>query len=137
MKKLIFIMTIVLFTGVNMFAQRSTAFVTNGGGKAIDENTFVATFVLNNINNAATLKKFTDAFRSYPSVTDVKFTLESDNKAAYSVTLPKKQHLAAIQKMFILAGIEDININGKVILTKDMLTYAEELKKQRKAKQRK
>jgi hypothetical protein len=132
MKKLIFLMTLVLFTGVNMFAQRSTAFVTNGFGKAIDENTFVATFVLNNINNEVTQKKFTDAFRSYPSVTDVKSTLETDKKAAYSVTMPKKQHLAALQKMFILAGIEDININGKVILTKDLMTYAEELKKQKK-----
>jgi hypothetical protein len=136
MKKLICFMTIVLFTGANLFAQRSTAFITNGFGKAIDENTFVAVFVLNNINNEATQKKFTDAFKSYPSVKDVKFTLETDKKAAYSVTMYKKQHLAALQKMFILAGIEDININGKVILTKDLMIYAEEIKKQKKSNQK-
>lgn len=137
MKKLVFLMMIALLSGVNMYAQKTTAFVTQGLGKAIDENTFVATFSLNNINNEAAQKKFSDTFKSYPSIMDVKSALQTDKKAVYTVTLPKKQHLAALQKMFILAEIEYVNIDGKVILTKDMLTYAEELKKQKRNKQSK
>jgi hypothetical protein len=136
MKKLIFLM-IFLLSGVNMFAQRSTAFVTQSLGKTIDENTFVATFVLNNITDVTTQKKYADAFKSFPAISDVKSTLQTDKKAVYTITLPKKEHVASLQKMFILAGVEDLNIDGKVILTKDMLTYAKELKKQKRNKQNK
>lgn len=130
MKKLIYSLVITLLMGlsVNAFAQNpKTATIAylnaKTAKKVVDDKTAIITFKLNNISDATTMQKYKTAFSKYQRVQDVSATMQTGNMASYSVKMDKIGSGSALQGMLKAIGVESVNIDGKVIATKELANY--------------
>ncbi len=136
MKKLVYSLVITFLMGlsVNAFAQK-TAIATMAylnvktSKKVVDEKTAIVTFQLNNISDANIMDKYKNSFAKYQRVQSVTTTMGKGNMATYAIKMDKAGTLETLQKMFAAARIESVNVDGKVVATKDLAKEKKSAKK--------
>jgi hypothetical protein len=125
MKKIASSLVIALFMlSVNAVAQKSMAYLSTKTAKQeVDKQTIIVTFQLDNVDKLME-QKYADIFKKEQLVKDVTVKAgDAANKAAYAVKMTKGGTMEALQRMFIKAQIDNVTIDGKVVATKDMVTY--------------
>ncbi len=127
MKKLIcsLVITLIMGLSVNAFAQKAgiatMAYLNvKTSKKVVDEKTAVITFQLNNITDASIMEKYRKSFTKFQRVQQVTATKQAGNMASYSVKMDKEGTLKSLQTMFATARIPSVNVDGKVVATKDL-----------------
>lgn len=127
MKKLIcsFVITLVMGLSVNAFAQKAgiatMAYLSQKTSKTVvDDKTALVTFKLNNISDATIMNKYKNAFGKFQKVKEVKAVKGTDNMATYTIKMEKEHTLETLQSMFVQARIGEVNIDGKVMPTKEL-----------------
>jgi hypothetical protein len=123
MKKLASLLVIALFMlSMNAVAQKSMAYLnTKAAKQEVDKQTIIVNFQVDNVN-AISQQKYADVFKKEQMVKDVKVT-NTAGKANYAVKMNKGGTIEALQRMFVKAEIDNVNIDGKVVPTKDLVAY--------------
>ena len=88
--------------------------------KVVDDKTAIVTFQLNNISDESTKDKYKNQFAKYQRVQSVTATLQKGSMASYSIKMDKAGTLETLQKMLTIARVETVNVDGKVVATKDL-----------------
>lgn len=126
---------IALFISANAFAQKSVAyFNSQTAKKKVDDKTIEYTFQLDNISSEQQKQAMFTKFKSSQAVIDVKVGAATGNKQSYTISLAKPQNKEVLQRLLISAGIEQVNIDGKVIETSKFVQYIQQEKKNKGAK---
>lgn len=115
---------LVMGLSVNTFAQKSTAFLNSESSKrVVDAKTVVITFRLDNITDDQTRLKFENALKSGEGVQEVHSTAPQGNVALYTLTIEKVRAVERLEKIFLGAGIETVNVDNKTMPTRDLAQY--------------
>jgi hypothetical protein len=123
-KSALSLIILIMGLSVNAVAQKSTAFLNMKTSKqVVDEKMSVITFQLNNVSDELTKQKFQDSFKANQEVHEVNGSLLAGNMASFSMKMPKDGSAQILQRMFTVAGIETVNIDGTVINTKELAKY--------------
>ena len=136
MKKLVYSLVITLLMGlsVNAFAQKSVSNMAylnaKTSKKVVDEKTAMVSFQLNNIADQATADKYKKLFSSQQRIMSVTTSLQKGNMATYTIKTDKTGTMETLQRLFMKAHVESVNVDGKVVATKDLA----KLKADKKAK---
>lgn len=136
MKKLVYSLVITLLMGlsVNAFAQKSVSTMAYLNAKTtkkvVDEKTAMVSFQLNNIADQATADKYKKLFSEQQRIMSVTTSLQKGNMASFSIKTDKTGTMETLQRLFTKAHVESVNIDGKVVATKDLA----KLKADKKAK---
>ena len=126
MKKLIYSLVITFLMGlsVNTFAQKAVATMAylnvKTSKKVVDDKTAIVSFQLNNISDEATLAKYKKAFSSQQRIQSVTTSLQKGNMASFSIKMDKTATLETLQRLFVKAHVASVNVDGKVVATKDL-----------------
>lgn len=136
MKKLVYSLVITLLMGlsVNAFAQKSVSNMAylnaKTSKKVVDEKTAMVSFQLNNIADQATADKYKKLFSSQQRIMSVTASLQKGNMATFTIKTDKTGTMQTLQRLFTNAHVESVNVDGKVVATKDLA----KLKADKKAK---
>ena len=126
MKKLVYSLVITFLMGlsVNAFAQKAVATMAylnvKTSKKVVDDKTAIVSFQLNNISDEATLAKYKKAFSTQQRIQSVTTSLQKGNMASFSIKMDKTGTLETLQRLFVKAHIASVNVDGKVVATKDL-----------------
>ena len=126
MKKLIYSLVITFLMGlsVNTFAQKAVATMAylnvKTSKKVVDDKTAIVSFQLNNISDEATLAKYKKAFSSQQRIQSVTTSLQKGNMASFYIKMDKTATLETLQRLFVKAHVASVNVDGKVVATKDL-----------------
>lgn len=126
MKKLVYTLVITFLMGlsVNAIAQKAIATMAylnvKTSKKVVDDKTAIVTFQLNNISDEATLAKYKKAFSTQQRIQSVTTSLQKGNMASFSIKMDKTGTLETLQRLFVKAHIASVNVDGKVVATKDL-----------------
>jgi hypothetical protein len=133
MKKIASLFVIALFMlSMNAVAQKSMAYLnTKTVKQEVDKQMILVTFQVDNVD-AAAQKKYADVFKKEQIVKEVNVQPGTAGKATYAVKMYKGGTLEALQRMFVKAQIDNVNIDGKVVPTKDLVAYKNERQKAKK-----
>ena len=109
---------------VNAFAQKSVSTMAylnaKTSKKVVDEKTAMVSFQLNNIADQATADKYKKLFSSQQRIISVTTSLQKGNMATFSIKTDKTGTLQTLQNLFMKAHVESVNVDGKVVATKDL-----------------
>lgn len=135
MKKLAYTLVITFLMGlsVNAFAQKAPpatmAYLNvKTSKKVVDGKTAILSFELNNISDEATMKQYKDAFSKQQRIQSVTTILQKNNRASFSIKMDKANSLETLQKLLMKVRVESVNVDGKVVATKDLVKYRDESK---------
>lgn len=126
MKKLVYSLVITFLMGlsVNAFAQKSVATMAylnvKTSKKVVDEKTAMVSFQLNNIADQATADKYKKLFSQQQRIMSVTTSLQKGNMATFIIKTDKEGTLETLQSLFTKAHVESVNVDGKVVATKDL-----------------
>lgn len=126
MKKLVYTLVITFLMGlsVNAIAQKAVATMAylnaKTSKKVVDDKTAIVSFQLNNISDEATLAKYKKAFSSQQRIQSVTTSLQKGNMASFSIKMDKTGTLETLQRLFVKAHVASVNVDGKVVATKDL-----------------
>ena len=126
MKKLIYSLVITFLMGlsVNTFAQKAVATMAylnvKTSKKVVDDKTAIVSFQLNNISDEATLAKYKKAFSTQQRIQSVTSSLQKGGMASFSIKMDKTGTLETLQRLFVKAHVASVNVDGKVVATKDL-----------------
>ena len=126
MKKLIYSLVITFLMGlsVNTFAQKAVATMAylnvKTSKKVVVDKTAIVSFQLNNISDEATLAKYKKAFSSQQRIQSVTTSLKKGGMASFSIKMDKTGTLETLQRLFAKAHVASVNVDGKVVATKDL-----------------
>ena len=136
MKKLVYSLVITFLMGlsVNTIAQNAkqapvatVAYLNlKTAKKIVDEKTAIVTFQLNNISDESIKERYRNSFSKFQRVQEVTATLQKGNMASFSIKMDKTGTLPTLQKMLATARVESVNIDGKLVATKDLAKYKQE-----------
>lgn len=128
---------IAMFLSVNAFAQKSVAYFNSQTAKQkVNEKTVAYTFQVDNVSNDQQKQAFLTKFKSNQAVIEVKAGVVAGNKQTYTISLAKAQNKEVLQRLLIGAGIEQVNIDGKVMESSKVIEYLQQEKKNKGARKK-
>lgn len=126
MKKLVYTLVITFLIGLSVNAIALNAVATMAylnvktSKKVVDDKTAIVSFQLNNISDEATLAKYKKAFSSQQRIQSGTTSLQKGNMASFSIKMDKTGTLEILQRLFVKAHVASVNVDGKVVATKDL-----------------
>lgn len=126
MKKLVYTLVITFLIGLSVNAIALNAVATMAylnvktSKKVVDDKTAIVSFQLNNISDEATLAKYKKAFSSQQRIRSGTTSLQKGNMASFSIKMDKTGTLEILQRLFVKAHVASVNVDGKVLATKDL-----------------
>lgn len=126
MKKLVYTLVITFLIGLSVNAIALNAVATMAylnvktSKKGVDDKTAIVSFQLNNISDEATLAKYKKAFSSQQRIQSGTTSLQKGNMASFSIKMDKTGTLEILQRLFVKAHVASVNVDGKVVATKDL-----------------
>lgn len=134
MKKLAYSLVITLLMGlsVNAFAQKSISTMAylnaKTAKKVVDDKTAIVSFQLNNIADQATADKYKKLFSAQQRIISVTTSLQKGNMATFAIKTDKAGTIQTLQRLFMKAHVESVNVDGTEVATKDLIKYRDNQK---------